>query len=51
MEKNMSKGKKFRKESQDARRHDQQHIEHPDEKMKNHHEMTKSPSHSDKRRK
>lgn len=28
----MSKGKKFKHESQDARRHDQQHTVHPEEK-------------------
>lgn len=38
----MSKGPKFKKESQDARRHDQQHVAHPDEKMKKHHEQPKA---------
>jgi hypothetical protein len=38
----MSKDDKFKKESQDARRHDQQHAVHPDEKMKKHHEKEKS---------
>lgn len=31
----MSKDNKFRNESQDARRHDQQHEVHPDRKSKN----------------
>jgi hypothetical protein len=38
----MSKDNKFKKESQDARRHDQQHTVHPDEKMKKHDEKSKS---------
>ncbi len=37
----MSKDNKFKNESQDARRHDQQHMVHPDEKMKKHHEKVK----------
>jgi hypothetical protein len=39
---NMSKDSKFKNESQDARRHDQQHVAHPDEKMKKHHEQSKT---------
>ena len=38
----MSKDPKFKKESQDARRHDQEHVAHPDEKMKKHHEQSKT---------
>lgn len=38
----MSKDPKFKKESQDARRHDQQHVEHPEVKMKKHHEQSKT---------
>lgn len=37
----MAKDKKFKHESQDARRHDQQHVAHPDEKMKKQHEHSK----------
>lgn len=31
----MSKDRKFKNESQDARRHDQQHSAHPQDKVKN----------------
>ncbi|MFT4057910.1 MAG: hypothetical protein QM652_00015 [Legionella sp.] len=37
----MSKENKFKHESQDARRHDQQHAVHPSDKMKKHHEKAK----------
>ncbi|MFJ1267708.1 hypothetical protein ACD661_03935 [Legionella lytica] len=37
----MSKDNKFKNESQDARRHDQQHAAHQD-KMKKHTEKSKS---------
>lgn len=36
----MSKDNKVKNESQDARRHDQQHSAHPDEKMKKSHEKS-----------
>lgn len=38
----MSKSNKFKHESQDARRHEQQHDTHPNEKMKKHHEQSKT---------
>lgn len=37
----MSKDKKFKNESQDARRHDQQRVSHPNEKINPHHEHFK----------
>lgn len=42
MENDMPKVDKFKNESQDARRHDQQHKAHPDEKMKKHQDKEKS---------
>jgi hypothetical protein len=38
----MSKENKFKHESQDERRHDQQHEVHPEEKMKKHHDKSKA---------
>ena len=32
----MSRNDKFNKESQDARRHDEQHAAHPEQKLKKH---------------
>lgn len=48
-ESNMSKHNKFKNESQDARRHDQQHSAHPD-KMKHAQEKSKVESHSNKKK-
>lgn len=38
----MSKDNKFKNESQDARRHDQQHASHNQDKMKKHTDKSKS---------
>ena len=38
----MSKDNKFKNESQDARRHDQQHASHHYAKMKKHYENSKT---------
>lgn len=52
----MTDHKKFKNESQDARRHDKQNATHPDEKYGNHHDKTvqeqekSSQSKSDKRK-
>ncbi|MCW8444089.1 hypothetical protein OQJ19_01170 [Fluoribacter gormanii] len=45
----MSKHNKFKNESQDARRHDQQHSAHSD-KMKPTHEKSKLESHPNKKK-
>lgn len=42
----MSRNNKFNKESQDARRHDQQHAVHPDSKLKKHEDKSKTAAHS-----
>ena len=42
----MSRDNKFNKESQDARRHDEQNLVHPDHKQKKHGEKSKSSAHS-----
>ena len=41
----MSKENRFKNESQDARRHDQQETVHPQDKVKHSHEKTKADSH------
>ncbi|MCW8385183.1 hypothetical protein OQJ18_06615 [Fluoribacter dumoffii] len=45
----MSKHDKFKNESQDARRHDQQHTAHPD-KAKHTHEKSKLAPHANKKK-
>lgn len=42
----MSRDNKFNKESQDARRHDEQHAAHPDDKFKKHDDKSKSSTQS-----
>lgn len=46
----MSKDNKFKNESQDARRHDEQHAVHPSEKLKQPYEKSKSGSEHPKKK-